>query len=124
METAIKSKFALLERIDNHIVKATFSEQNGKVKEEHIRVTYSDSLALLDGKLKYLYVVTGEYTLLSKEARAQVVKEAEIWDKQAVLIHNLAQRIMGNFVIKRIGLKNKMQLFTKENEALKWLALP
>lgn len=124
MIVAVTSKFARLEKIDKHIVKAIFYAQEGKVEEEHIKGTYAAALEFIEAELKYLYVVTGEFTLLSKEARVQVNKEAQVWDKQAVLIHNLAQRIMGNFLIKKNGLNNKMKLFTNEKDALSWLYLP
>lgn len=124
MIAAVTSKFARLEKIDKHIVKAIFYAQDGKVEKEHIKETYAAALGFIEAELKYIYVVTGEFTLLSKEARAQVNMEAQVWDKQAVLIQNLAQRIMGNFIIKKNGLHDKMRLFTNEKDAFSWLSLP
>jgi hypothetical protein len=121
MKTAIKSKKWEAEKLDKHIIKLTFCKQEGKVDAKVIKDSYEDAFSLVDSNLKYIYVVTGKYTLLTKEAQKQVGLEGKRWDKQAILIHNLAQRIMGNFVMNRIKGDNRMRLFTKEKDLLDWL---
>ena len=70
----------------------------------------------------FLLVVTGENTMLTNEAREYITHLAKSKTfKIGIIIHDLAQRIMGNFVIHLLNNRTILQLFTNEKDAKKWL---
>jgi len=69
-----------------------------------------------------LLIVTGKNTILSDEARERITFLAKTKTyKVALIIHDLAQRVMGNFVIHLLNNRRTLQLFTNDKDALKWL---
>jgi hypothetical protein len=121
MPEATRTKFAKLEKIDKHVVKATYLKQDGKVREKQMEEIFSDASKLVELDPKKIYLVNGIHTFLSKNGRLLIAAESQNWNKIAIHIHNLAQRIIANNIIKIKKGNNEIKLFTKEEEALNWL---
>jgi len=81
------------------------------------------NLDLTKGKEYALVFETGNYTSVSKEAReimtAKSVEKGRL--ATAFIINSLSQRMLGNFYIQMNKPKVPAKLFTKKEEALKWV---
>ncbi len=69
-----------------------------------------------------VYLITAKWSLLDKEARAFVIKEIHSWPFVAILVHNLGQKLMGNFAVNLSGKSKSIKIFENEKLALSWLA--
>lgn len=79
--------------------------------------------ALTHGKKAAVLIRTSPFLTVTKEARSESLKP----DKegyiiaQAILVTNIANRLIGNFYIKYNNPKIPNKLFSTETEARKWL---
>lgn len=75
------------------------------------------------GKTKNL-IIPGKYSELNTESQKFMkTKEANVNEPkaEAIVIHSLAQRIVGNFYLKIISQQRPSKLFTSVDKAIDWL---
>lgn len=76
----------------------------------------------IDSQKKHgVYLKTAKWSLLDKEARNFVITELKSWPIVAILVHNLGQKLMGNFAINLIGGSKNIRIFENETQAISWL---
>ena len=72
---------------------------------------------------KKLIVTTGENTLLTTKARERIMDLADNESyKFGIVIHDLSQRLIGNFVIHYLKNKKSIKIFTDEKKAINWIS--
>ena len=72
---------------------------------------------------KKLIVTTGENTLLTTKARERIMDLADNESyKFGIVIHDLSQRLIGNFVIHHLRNKKSIKIFTNEKKAINWIS--
>ena len=76
-----------------------------------------------EGKKYPILISAGEYTLVDSEVRAYAASEVanKYTIAGAIVIKNLAQKLLGNAYIKFNRPVTPTQLFNSETEAVKWL---
>lgn len=96
-----------------------------------VHLEVEDSLAIHEAKLKLLppggkhvvLVDSGKFSTISKEAREFSAKD-EISDNRiakALVVHSLAQKLIGDFFIRVNKPKGKTRMFVSESKAIRWL---
>ena len=118
----IKTKYAIFSILEEGIIRIVLQE-NAEIELDESKLMQKTSLELTNGA-KFV-------ALIDARAKVTVFKESREWGStaeaqknmlaQAILIDSLANRIVGNFIIKFHKPIAKTKLFTKEEEALNWL---
>ncbi|MDI1356375.1 MAG: hypothetical protein PSX36_15775 [bacterium] len=76
----------------------------------------------IDPLKKYpVFLKTAKWSLIDKEARIFVISEIRSRPSVAILVHNLGQKLMGNFAVKLTGNSKNIRIFESESEAISWL---
>lgn len=120
METKIKRQDYSL-TFNEHYIKINVKHIGKTISLEEINLVMNDVQHNNKTGNKQLIVSTGEQTLLSKEARERIIDLAENESYIiGVIIHDLAQRILGNFIINILKNKKAIKLFTDEKKAIQW----
>lgn len=94
-----------------------------EIEVHHVRKDHKASEEITGGKKFLSLVITSKYTSITPEAQ----KESMTRDKhvnmvaQAIVIHSLSQRILGNFMIRFLRYPCPCQLFTSREKAVAWL---
>lgn len=105
---------------ENYIIIEYLQEDVTLTKQE-VEVGWLQAKTLDPIKSKGVCVITAQYSLLSDDARTFVMKEMRSWPKVAVVVHNLAQILMGNFALKLSGKSKQIKIFETKKEAKDWL---
>lgn len=94
-----------------------------EIDVKEVDAMHEFSMTLTKGKKYGTLFVAGPMLNISKEARehGSQAKFHENLVCQAIVIRSLAQRILGNFIIRFNRGFTEAKLFTSEKEALKWL---
>lgn len=103
------------------IIVLTFLQQNITLNKDEVQLGWELAFKLDKTKSKPILLKTGEWTLLNNEAREFAMNEMITWPKVAVVVHNLAQKILGSIAIRWLGHSEKIKLFDSEEIALHWL---
>lgn len=111
-----------LQRKSNDIVYVTFKDNCNLDIPLQMRLLdyYRD---LTDGKLMHFMFFAAENVSLSKEARDNAVKieDQSMLGATAVVVDTLAYKLIANFYLKFNKPKRPYKVFSKEDEAIKWL---
>lgn len=89
----------------------------------HVKADHKASVEITEGKKYISLVLTTPDTSITFAAQ----KESMTKDKyknviaQAIVVHSLAQRILGNFMINFIKYPCPCQLFSEKEQAITWL---
>jgi hypothetical protein len=112
--------FSLLLRSDGIVQLNTAADVNFTMKEtmEYMRALEE----ITGGKLHLVLKVPGAHANVDNETRKYMASEGLKFSiAEAVIVRNLAQRMVGNFYIKYDKPKVPVRLFTKFPEAENWL---
>lgn len=92
---------------------------------QHVETDYQASKKITEGKKFLSLVLTSDHTSITSEAQKTSMKKEKYTQvvAQAIVIHSLAQRILGNFMIKFIKYPCPAQLFGSKAKATAWLNL-
>jgi len=119
MRATEKYRISILEKriIENRLI------DSSNIEVEDIKEVLIINNELSNGEQFALLIDTGEYTSSSIEAREfGATKEyAENIIAQAIFIHSIPQRIVGNFYIKVNKPFVETKLFTDRDKAIEWL---
>lgn len=111
-----------LQRKSNDIVYVTFKDNCNLDIPLQMRLLdyYRD---ITDGKLMHFMFFAAENVSLSKEARDNAVKieDQSMLGATAVVVDTLAYKLIANFYLKFNKPKRPYKVFSKEDEAIKWL---
>ena len=94
-----------------------------EIDVHHVAKDYQASREITEGKKFISLVLTSPDTSITSQAQ----KESMTKDKyrnviaQAIVIHSLAQRILGNFMIQFIKFPCPCKLFPTKEKAVTWL---
>lgn len=118
------TKTCTLEMIDNELIKLTYFD-HVEVDLEAAKLDYSHYLNFAQDRHVKNLVVAGKYTQLSTEAMRYIQSQNESRrDKiiaEAIVVHSLAQRMLGNFYYRVLSPKYNVRMFSSEEKAMKWL---
>ena len=111
-----------LQRKSNDIVYVTFKDDCNLDIPLQMRLLdyYRD---ITDGKLMHFMFFAAENVTLTKEARDNAVKieDQSMLGATAVVVDTLAYKLIANFYLKFNKPKRPYKVFSKEDEAIKWL---
>jgi hypothetical protein len=107
--------------VKEELIKLNFLQENTNLSKEDVINGWQAAKDLNPSMDSYIYLVTGKWTLLEGKAKEQAVKEMKNWSNVAVFVHNGAQKIMGQIIVKIAGLSSKIKFFDNEEKAIKWL---
>lgn len=111
-----------LQRKSNDIVYVTFKDDCNLDIPLQMRLLdyYRD---ITDGKLMHFMFFAAENVTLTKEARDNAVKieDQSMLGASAVVVDTLAYKLIANFYLKFNKPKRPYKVFSKEEEAIKWL---
>lgn len=94
-----------------------------EIDVNHVEADYEASKKITEGKKFLSLVLTSQDTSITSQAQKVSMQKEKyaMVVAQAVVIHSLAQRILGNFMIKFIKYPVPCQLFGSKEKAAKWL---
>lgn len=111
-----------IQRKSNDIVYVTFKDDCNLDIPLQMRLLdyYRD---ITDGKLMHFMFFAAENVSLSKEARDNAVKieDQSMLGATAVVVDTLAYKLIANFYLKFNKPKRPYKVFSKEEDAIKWL---
>ena len=114
-------EIAIAKLSDNDYIELTFLRENITLDVNEVMEGWEKAKKISPDKQAMVLLKTGKWTLLEKEARYCVMAELKTWPAVAVVVDNLAQRIMGQVVINMTGKGNHIKLFNNEVKATEWL---
>jgi len=79
---------------------------------------------ITEGKLMRFVFLAGDNVSITKEARdnAVLIEEKSMVGASAIIVTNLAYKIIANFYMKVNKPKRPLKAFANENDALEWLS--
>ena len=111
-----------IQRKSNDIVYVTFKDNcNLDIPLQMRLLDYYREIT--DGKLMHFMFFAAENVSLTKEARDNAVKieDQSTLGASAVVVDTLAYKLIANFYLKFNKPKRPYKVFSKEDEAIKWL---
>ncbi len=111
-----------IQRKSNDIVYVTFKDDcNLDIPLQMRLLDYYREIT--DGKLMHFMFFAAENVSLSKEARDNAVKieDQSMLGATAVVVDTLAYKLIANFYLKFNKPKRPYRVFSKEEDAIKWL---
>ena len=94
------------------------------LEEEDTRAIHEAKLRLIKPGDKHVVLLdSGKFSTISKEAR-ELSARAEITDNRlakAMVVHSLAQKLIGGFFIKKDKPTGRTRMFVSETKAIRWL---
>lgn len=107
----------------NGIVELVWNESVKQITEDTLKNVKSFLYEAGEGKKLPVYVSTYDFMNMTQEAKLYASNESsqEYTLANAVLIDNLAKKIMFNFFIKFYGTKTPARAFSNKEDAFKWL---
>jgi hypothetical protein len=114
-------EIAIANLSDNNYIELTFLRENITLDVNEVKHGWEKAKKISPEKKMMVLLKTGKWTLLEKEARSYVITELKTWPAVAVVVDNIAQRIMGQVVINMTGKGNQIKLFNNEVKAKEWL---
>lgn len=94
-----------------------------EIDVHHVEADFEASQKITEGKKYLSLVLTSQDTSITSEAQKKSMTKEKYVDAiaQAIVIHSLAQRLLGNFMIKFIKFPVPCKLFSSKEKAVKWL---
>ena len=94
-----------------------------KIDIHHVEADYEASKKITEGKKFLSLVLASRNTSITPQAQKTSMQKEKFTHviAQAIVIHSLAQRILGNFMIKFIKYPCPATLFTSKEKAINWL---
>ena len=90
---------------------------------EQLNEHHREIFKLTNGKPGAVLIRSEPLVTITDEARKEtiVAEKAKYIIAQAIIVNNIADKIMGTFYIRYNKPKSPTKLFVNENEAIKWL---
>ena len=94
-----------------------------EIDVHHVEADYEASKKLTEDKKYIVLVLASQHTSITSEAQKKSMTKEKYKNvvAQAIVVHSLAQRILGNFMIKFIKYSMPCQLFSSKEKAIDWL---
>jgi hypothetical protein len=94
-----------------------------EIDVHHTEVDFEVSKKITEGRKYLSLVIVNPDTSITRDAQKISLRKERYTQivAQAIVIHSLAQRIIGNFMIHFIKYPSPSKLFTSKEEAIKWL---
>jgi len=121
MELNSKEEIAQANILDNECIELVFLRENITLDIDEVKQGWQKAREIAPDKNKKILLKTGKWTLLENEAQTYVKNELKTWLAVAIVVDNLGQKIMGNFVINMAAKRNSIKLFNDETLAKEWL---
>lgn len=98
-----------------------FFQENVSLSQEEVEYGWQLVHQLDPHKKHGVLLITAPYSLLNDDARKFVIKEIKSWPFVSIVVHNLGQKLMGNFALKLIGKSKNVRIFENKEDATIWL---
>lgn len=121
MPLTSKEEIATVNLFHDNCIELTFLRENITLDVNEVRYGWQKAKELCPNKNKKVLLKTGKWTLLESDARNYVMDELKTWPAIAIVVDNLGQRIMGNFVVNMTGKGGSIKLFDNSTKAKEWL---
>ena len=94
-----------------------------EIDVHHVEADFEAAKKLTEGKKYLSLVLASKHTSITPAAqkRSMAKEKYEHVVAQAIVVKSLAQRILGNFMIKFIKYPMPCELFTSKEKAVQWL---
>ena len=94
-----------------------------EIDVHHVEADYEATKKLTEEKKYIVLVLTSQHTSITSDAQKKSMTKEKYANvvAQAIVVHSLAQRILGNFMIKFIKYPCPCVLFSSKEKALEWL---
>ena len=94
-----------------------------EIDVHHVEADFAASQKVTEGKKYLSLVLASQDTSITSEAqkKSMIKEKYKNTVAQAIVIHSLAQRILGNFMINFIKFPAPCRLFASKEKAVKWL---
>ncbi|HQQ93293.1 MAG TPA: hypothetical protein PLQ93_01965 [Bacteroidia bacterium] len=99
-----------------------FLEEDITLDKKDVEAGWKEALILDPQKIKAVYLKTAKWSLIDNKAINHVISEIKARPKVAILVHNLSQKLMGNFTLNLLGKSKNTKLFDSDSEARNWLS--
>ena len=96
---------------------------NMEIDSDEAMENYEASMKLVGDRPYLSLVISAPYTTMTKEAR-EAINDPKYYTNavaQAIVVKSLANRLMGNFLIRIYKQYCPHRLFNNKEEAIKWL---
>lgn len=121
MEVNTQEEIAQANLLDNECIELVFLRENITLDIDEVVQGWKKAREIAPDKNKKILLKTGKWTLLENKAQAYVKNELKTWLAVAIVVDNLGQKIMGNFIINMTNKNNSIKLFNDETLAKEWL---
>lgn len=98
-----------------------FLQEDITLTKNEVEIGWKKALEIDPLKKHAVCLVTAKWSLLDADARTFVIKEIKSWPSVAIVVHNLGQKLIGNFAIQVTGKSKNIRIFENETDAKIWL---
>lgn len=98
-----------------------FFQENTLLTKKEVEFGWSLAKDIDPTRRNAVLLITAPFSLLNDEARKFVISEIKSWPVVSIVVHNLGQKLMGNFALKLVGKSKNIRIFENEEDATIWL---
>lgn len=107
--------------IENRFIELRFLKEDINLGKEEVINGWKEANALDPEKKLPVLLITANWSLPENEAFKPILSEIKSRPLVAIVVHNLSQRLIGNFTLNLIGKSGNIKIFDKEAEARIWM---
>jgi len=107
--------------IDRRYIELEFLKEDVSLSKEDVVRGWFEANSLDPDKKFPVLLLTAKWSLPENEAFKQILSEINSRPMVAVVVHNLSQRLVGNFTLNISGKSKNIKLFDEASAARDWL---
>ncbi len=108
--------------IDGRYIELKFLKEDVSLNKEDVTTGWMEANALDSSKKTPVLLITAKWSLPENEAFKPILSEIKSRPLVAIVVHDLSQRLVGNFTLNLTGKSRNIKIFENEADARKWLS--
>jgi hypothetical protein len=107
--------------IDGKYIELRFLREDVSLSKDEVTQGWMEANRLDPSKKFPVLLITAKWSLPENEAFKQILSEINSRPLVAIVVHDLSQRLVGNFTLNLTGKSKNIKLFDEDTDARKWL---
>jgi len=112
---------AKAEIIEDNYIELEFLRKDITLSAEEVTQGWMEANTLDPEKKFPVLLITAKWSLPENSALKHILREIESRPLVAIVVHDLSQRLVGNFTLNLSGKSKSIKLFDERSEAKKWI---
>lgn len=108
--------------IDGRYIELKFLKEDVSLNKEDVTTGWMEANALDSSKKTPVLLITAKWSLPENEAFKPILSEIKSRPLVAIVVHDLSQRLVGNFTLNLTGKSRNIKIFDNEADARQWLS--